>query len=127
MPAAVKNAADREQVKKAKATEVTQRESELNDFKQVISAPAGRRFVARYLRRTGVFEDTYSENHSYGSRLDGMRWVGLQLLQDVKEADPTVLLEALQNYMDEEKDGRRTDKRKSRRKPRTRGNRNITG
>ena len=115
---AVKNAADEEQVEEAKKTELNERETELNDFREVIALPGGRRFIGRYLRRTGVFEDTYHPDHSQSSRLDGIRWVGLQLLQDVKDADPSVLLETLQNYMDEEENDAR--KRKPRRRSRKR-------
>ena len=118
---AVRNAADKEQVKEAQKNAITQRDAEVSDFKEVVRLPAGRRMIAKYLRRTGVFEDTYHPDSNEHSRVAGIRWVGLQLLQDVKEADPTVLLEALQNYMDEENDGRENHRNKQHRRSRKRG------
>ena len=89
--ALVGNAADEEQVKEAKKKEKRGRERDLEDLGVVLSGPAGRRFVWRYLGACGVFK-TSMTGDSYTYFNEGRRDVGLQLLADVMEADPNAYL-----------------------------------
>lgn len=87
----VKNAADEEQVKAARESEKRQAEDERNDTLWVLSQPAGRRFVWRYLGHCGVFKTSFTGNSTTFYN-EGMRNIGLRLLADVEAA-------SLDNYL----------------------------
>jgi hypothetical protein len=86
--ALVGNASDAEQVKRAEKKEAFSRDRELEDIKQVLSTPAGRRFAYRYLEKSGVFRTSFSENTNVMLFREGERNFGLQLLAEINEADP---------------------------------------
>lgn len=84
--------------KKQKAFLKKQREEELEDLKVVVSTPAGKRFVWKYLEFCGVFRLSFDSNDSHVSAFnEGRRNVGLALLSDMSEGSPEILLELLKN------------------------------
>lgn len=119
----VRNATDEEQIRQARSNEEIVAYDEVADAAMVMSTPHGKRFVAKYLRRTGVFEDSFHVDPIVHARFAGMRLIGLQLLEDIKRADPNILLDIIQDYMEKEEGvnviRRRSRTRRKRRKPGT--------
>lgn len=87
----VKNAADKEQVKKAGSKAERIREQELNDIRFLLSREQGRRFLWRYLEICGVYRSSFTGN-SQTFFNEGERNVGLKLLDDIMEAAPDAYL-----------------------------------
>lgn len=85
--AMVGNAADKKQVNDAKNKEKLSRDKELDDIRQVLSTPSGRRFYWGLLGFCGVFESSFTGN-SQTFFLEGKRQVGLKMLADLNEAQP---------------------------------------
>jgi hypothetical protein len=86
------NAADESQVKEATAKEVRAHERELNDVRAILGTKEGRRLYWRYLGFCKVFSSTFNHSGSVTAYQEGMRNVGLALLADVHEADPSAYL-----------------------------------
>lgn len=84
---AVKNAADVEQVKKAKEKSVFGRDLEISDVAHVLSSPHGRRFLWRYLGICGVYKTSFTGS-SETFYLEGQRNIGLKILADITECNP---------------------------------------
>ena len=88
----VKNANDPEQVKEAKRKERDQQLRDEEDTAFVLSTPEGLRFVKRYLKRCGVFHQNPAigepERTAY---VEGERSVGLMILRDIIDTDPSLL------------------------------------
>jgi hypothetical protein len=85
---AVKNTADPEQVKKAAEKEKQGYERDLDDVRKILATDYGRRFFWRYLGICGVFRTSFTGNsHTFFN--EGERNIGLRLLEDVNNADPT--------------------------------------
>lgn len=96
MQSLVKNAADAQQVKEAEGKEKRGRERELGDVAEVLSTVQGRRFMWRYLTVCGIFKTSYSSDANNTFYLEGQRNIGLQLIADVNEADPTAYVTMMQ-------------------------------
>ena len=92
--ALVGNAASEKQVKKAVDKEITQRETELNDLRTVLSTPHGRRLVWRLLEKCRVFETIWESSAKihYNS---GQQDIGHFLMAEVVHADDQSLLEMM--------------------------------
>lgn len=90
----VRNAADPDQVKKAKDKEKFNREDEILDLKEVLATHSGRRFIWRYLEKCGVFTSSFTGNSETFFK-EGSRNIGLQLLADVQEANIESLIEMM--------------------------------
>lgn len=91
METLVKNAADREQVKKAHSKAELQRLNELSDLKAVMSTEAGRRFMWRLLTECKTYSSIFAQNSSiyYNS---GKQDVGHFLIAEISEASPELYL-----------------------------------
>ena len=85
---AVMNAADPEQVKKAGKKDQRTRDRQLDDMRGVMSSLEGRRFMWRWLSECGVFKSSFTGN-SQTFFLEGQRNIGLMMLTDINESDPT--------------------------------------
>lgn len=96
----VKNAADPEQVQKAKEKSESFNDRRLNDVREVLNTVRGRRFFWRYLEICGVFK-TSNADASQIFFNEGMRNIGLQLLADVNEASPEAYLLMLRESQEE--------------------------
>ena len=90
----VKNAADSGQVNTAKEKAKLNRDVELDDIRTICKLEAGQRLIWRYLEMAKVFSSTFTGDlNTYF--LEGKRSLGLQLLSDINEADPTILFKLL--------------------------------
>ena len=96
----VKNAADPEQVQRAKEKVESFEDQRLNDVREVLNTKRGRRFFWRYLTICGVFKTSNADEHQVFFN-EGMRNIGLQLLADVNEAAPEAYLKMLQEAQEE--------------------------
>ena len=63
------------------------RDTEVSDFRFLMASTQGRRFVWRLLDKAGVFRSTFRTTGE-GDFLEGMRNMGLLLLNDIHEICP---------------------------------------
>lgn len=87
----VKNAADESQVKEAKRKELSGRDRELNDVRNILSTREGRRFVWRLLGHCKVFSSVWHASALIHYNA-GMQDVGHYILADINDADPALLV-----------------------------------
>lgn len=87
----VKNAADENQVKAAKAKDKYRRNRELEDVRVLLTLPEGRRFLWRCLGKAKVFESIWvsSAQIHYNS---GMQDFGHFLMAEIVASDPDAFL-----------------------------------
>jgi hypothetical protein len=83
------NAADPRQIREAKQTSREIRKQELKDVSLILSTIEGRRFFFRYLCECGIFKTSFTGSSETFFR-EGQRNVGLSLLADLNDADPTM-------------------------------------
>jgi hypothetical protein len=83
------NAADPRQIREAKQTSREIRKQELKDVGLILSTIEGRRFFFRYLCECGIFKTSFTGSSETFFR-EGQRNVGLSLLADLNDADPTM-------------------------------------
>lgn len=83
---AVKNAADTDQVKRAKEKELRGKERDNNDIAWVLSTPQGRRFLWRYLETCHIFSTSFTGSSETFFK-EGERNIGLKLLADITECN----------------------------------------
>lgn len=88
MDSAVKNAADKRQVKRAKQSEEFRRENEIEDLRLVLGTPQGRRVIWRYLEICGVFKYGFQPDARYEAFVNGQRNIGGRIIADMAEVDP---------------------------------------
>lgn len=100
----VGNAADPKQVKAADKKEKEQDRQEGEDIKSVLSTPAGRRFIWRYLGICGIFQSSYTGESAETFFNEGKRNVGLALLNDVTGVSPEAYLQMMQEAQEEPED-----------------------
>jgi len=81
MSANVRNASDEEQVKKAGKKQKDAVKEHEKDLKDLLKLKAGRRFFWRYLSICGIFNSSLAETAELTAFNEGMRNVGLQLLE----------------------------------------------
>lgn len=81
------NAADERRVKDAAKKNSNERETELNDIKDILSRPSGMRFFKRMLADGHMFSSTFTGN-SQSFFLEGHRNFMLKYFGDVCEACP---------------------------------------
>lgn len=85
----VTNAADPQQVKKAKRLATLERERERADLDAVCQLERGRRFIWRLLCRAGVFQVSFCAGEPDRSAfLEGRREFGLQLMAEMAALNP---------------------------------------
>lgn len=61
---------------------------ELNDLRAVLSTREGVRVLKRHLARCAVLQPSMSADALSMARSEGVRYVGLSLLADIREASP---------------------------------------
>jgi len=83
----VRNAADTDQVKKAGDRDKDLARQEVDDIKELLSTPVGRRFYWRLLGLTGQFRSSFTGNSETFFR-EGERNIGLILMADINEIMP---------------------------------------
>lgn len=81
------NASDEQQVRDKDKKSKNERETELNDIKDILSRPSGMRFFKRLLTEGHMFSTTFTGN-SQSFFLEGHRNFMLRFFGDVCEACP---------------------------------------
>lgn len=97
--AAVKNAADPEQVKRAKLRDEWDAKNALIDLQGVLATPAGRRVMWRLLEHCKVFESIWHPSaliHANAGRQDVGHFIMAQIAQADERAFATMMMEASQ-------------------------------
>ena len=102
--AIVKNAADPEQVRKAKQKVESLNDRRLNDVREVLNNKRGRRFIWELLEFCGVFKTSLADEHVIFYN-EGQRNVGLKLLADINEAAPEAYIVMLNESKQEDLNG----------------------
>jgi hypothetical protein len=75
---------------------------EVNDLRDILALPQGRRYIWKLWGLTGVFRASYAPKDSNLTAFrEGQRDIGLALLQDINEASPTALGQMRSEYLSE--------------------------
>lgn len=98
----VGKAADPAQIKKASERAKLTRQTELRDLLHVLDERPGRRVVWRLLAQAGVFQTSFHPSGSVVYFNEGKRQIGLTLMADIMEADPTAYLKMAQEAQSDE-------------------------
>ena len=78
------------------------KQRELNDLRDILSTPQGRRYIWKLWGLTGVFRASYvPKDANLTAFKEGQRDIGLALLQDINEASPTALGQMRSEYLSE--------------------------
>ena len=84
---------DKAQVKEQKITKKMFRDQELAELKDLLSLYSGRAFVWRILEWCGIYDISFSGEHTELTNFkEGMRNIGLMLRVECFEADPTAYM-----------------------------------
>jgi len=92
--ALVKNAGDAKQVADAGDKERIAEARRLDDVKNILSNPAGRRFLLWLLHQCGVFRSIWRPSAEI-HYLSGQQDIGLLVLEEIKSADRDAALKML--------------------------------
>lgn len=90
----VDNASDREQVKKARKREKRKEIQDRKDVQDLLGTPFGRRFLWRYLAKCNVFSTLQGPSPQIHYE-EGFRQVGLDMMNDIIDANPNALIEMM--------------------------------
>lgn len=82
---------DPEKIKRRESRDVLLRRKQLEDIRVILSDARGRRFYWRLLVECGIFKSSFTGNNTTFFN-EGRRDVGLVLLADLNEADPSAYL-----------------------------------
>lgn len=85
--------------KKISAEQKRERQNEIDDVRKILKNPEGRRLFWRLLGKCGIFRNSFSANSNQTAFSEGMRNVGLDLLNDMNEADITAFAKAQNEYL----------------------------
>lgn len=92
---------DEKQVGRAQSKHRKKRQVELDDLKQLLSTPSGRRFVTRLLDQTGLLaSDMFTGNSTTFYNL-GKRDVGLWVYNEIMQAKPVSMIEIMNDRLTE--------------------------
>lgn len=97
------NAADEKKVREAEQRNKNQRETELEDIKDILSRPSGVRFFRRMTVDAKMFSTTFTGN-SNGFFLEGGRNFFLRYFDDVCQAAPDKVIDLVLRREEEVKD-----------------------
>ena len=81
------NAGDPQDVRERESAARKARIREMDDLRDLLATPAGRRFAWRMLDHCGVFRSTFSGHGARDAFNEGARNVGLFLMAEITEAD----------------------------------------
>ena len=98
----VKNAADPKQVERAGHKQRYNRKMELEDVRDILETPAGRRTFWRYLTECRVFGSVFNNSGSMTYFNEGRRDVGLKIMADITEANDEAYLLMMREAKDRE-------------------------
>lgn len=85
----------KEEAKEAKRI----RRKEIDDIRQILKLPAGRRYLWRMLSECGVFRSSFTQNSNQTAFNEGIRNIGLKVLEDINEAESTAFAQMQNEYI----------------------------
>lgn len=85
--------------KKITAEQKRARQKEIDDVKKVLEKPEGRRIFWRLLSKCGIFRNSFNLNSNQTGFNEGQRNIGLDLLNDINEADITAFAKMQNEYL----------------------------
>lgn len=85
--------------KKIAAEQKRERQKEIDDVRKILKTPEGRRLFWRLLSKCGIFRNSFNPNSNLTAFNEGQRNVGLNLLNDVNEADITAFAKMQNEYL----------------------------
>jgi hypothetical protein len=88
-----------ERLKKQADEQKRARQREIDDVKEVLKTPAGRRFYWRWMGICGIFRISFNPNSNQTAFNEGQRNVGLSLLNDLNEADSAIFAKMQLEYI----------------------------
>ena len=90
------------------------KQRDINDLKDILAIPQGRRYIWKLWGLTGVFRASYvPKDANLTAFKEGQRDIGLALLQDINEASPTALGQMRSEYLSELKSEQKEPKEQS--------------
>lgn len=93
---AVGNAGDEEQVARANRKQKLERDRELDDLRAVLSTPAGRRLLWRFMDRYMAFRSIFSTDALIMARNSGWQDVAHWIMHEIELAKPDAFLTMMQ-------------------------------
>lgn len=97
------NAGDRRAVRKATQHERLVHEQELRDLRHVLETKPGRRYLWRKLSEAGCFRQSFVPGEPDATTFnEGRRSLGLGILAEIHELDPSFYLQMMQEAKDAE-------------------------
>lgn len=85
--------------KKLSADNQRVRQKEIDDIRKTLKTPEGRRFIWRMLGKCGVFRNSFNSNSNQTAFSEGQRNIGLDLLNDINEADIAAFARMQNEYL----------------------------
>lgn len=88
--------------KETDAKRERKRQRDVNDLRVILKIPEARRYLWKLWGLTGVFRASYTpKDANMTSFREGQRDIGLALLQDINDANPTALAQMRSEYLSE--------------------------
>ncbi len=87
---------DEKAIKENRRTVKSAQDDELNDLRVLLNNPNGVRFLARLLKDCRLYETSADNSGSWTYFNEGVRNVGLKLLDKLEKADPDAMLKLVQ-------------------------------
>ena len=91
------------EAKKAAEKEKLERQKDLWDIKKILKIPEGRRLIWRLMSRAGICRNPFDANNSIQSFNSGRMSIGLEILQDINEANPAAFAQMQNEYVSAKK------------------------
>jgi hypothetical protein len=87
------------QNKKLTAEQKKERQKDIDDIRKVLKTPEGRRLFWRLLSKCGIFRNSFNLNSNQTAFCEGQRNIGLELLNEINEADITAFSRMQNEYL----------------------------
>lgn len=75
------------------------KQREINDLRRLLKTPEGRRFIWKIISSCGIFRSSFTMNSNQTAFREGQREIGLNILNDVNEADSGAFAQMQQEYV----------------------------
>jgi hypothetical protein len=74
-------------------------QKEIDDVRKILKTPEGRRYLWRMLGECGIFFNSFTPNSNQTAFNEGGRNIGLIILSDINEADPSAFAKMQNEYV----------------------------
>lgn len=88
-----------EENKKISLNQRQQRNKEIEDVRNILKTPSGRRYFWRKMGEFGIFRSSFTPNSNQTGFNEGLRNAGLSMLIDMNEADVSAFAKAQNEYL----------------------------